>query len=131
MNEEIYNAKVRAGFTTFYLWLGIVINSIMVIAYFATIFIRRSHWSVYNPIFSRICGLVLSAILVYGYFSIMRWKKSGFYILVLMAGVSQVMKLLGGGSLSVATFFPIFSLLILYAVLQIRKNGKSCWEQLS
>lgn len=131
MNAEVHNVKARAGFTTFYLWLGLVLNSIMGIAYFATIFTRKGLWSAYDPMYSRIYGFVSSAILFYGYLSLMRWTKSGFYILVLMAGVSQVMNLLGGGSLSVFTFSPFFSALILYAVLQIRKNGKSCWDQLS
>lgn len=128
---EVYQIKTRAGFTTFYLWLGLVLNSLMGIAYFATIFTRRGLWSAYDPMYTRIYGFVTSAILFCGYLSLMHWKKSGFYVLILMAGVSQIMNLVVGGSLSFSTFFPFLSAIILYAVLQIRKNGKSCWEQLS
>lgn len=128
---EVYQIKSRAGFTTFYLWFGLVLNSLMGIAYFATIFTRKGLWSAYDPMYTRIYGFVSSAILFYGYLSLLRWNKSGFYILILMAGISQIMNLVAGGALSFSTFFPFFSALILYAVLQIRKNGKSCWEQLS
>lgn len=130
-SPEVYQIKSRAGFTTFYLWLGIVLNSLMGIAYFVTIFTRIGLWSTYDPMYTRIYGFISSAILFYGYLSLMRWNKSGFYILILMAGISQIMNLVAGGTLSFSTFFPLFSVLILYAVLQIRKNGKSCWEQLS
>lgn len=128
---EVYQIKKRAGFTTFYLWLGLVLNSIMGIAYFATIFTRKGLWSAYDPMYTRIYGLVSSAILFYGYLSLLRWNKIGFYILILMAGISLVMNFIGGGAISFPTFFPIISSMILYAVLQIRKNGSSCWEQLS
>lgn len=130
-DSEVYQIKARAGGTSFYLWLGLVLNSIMGIAYFATIFTRKGLWSAYDPMYTRIYGFVSSAILFYGYLSLIRWHKSGFYILILMAGVSQVMNLMAGGTLSLSTLFPFFSVLILYAVLQIRKNGKSCWEELS
>lgn len=128
--SDTYQVKTRAGFTTFYLWLGLVCNSLMGIAYFVTIFTRKGLWSAYDPMYSRIYGSVSSAILFYGYLSLMRWNKSGFFILILMACVSQIMNLLAGEPLSFSTFSPIYSAMILYAVLQIRKNGKSCWEQL-
>lgn len=127
----VHQIKIRAGFTTFYLWLGLVLNSLMGIAYFATIFTRKGLWSAYDPMYTRIYGFVASAILFYGYLSLMHWNKSGFYILILMASISQIMNFVDGGPLSFSTFFPFLSVIILYAVLQIRKNGKSCWEQLS
>lgn len=131
VSDEVFQQKIRAGFTTFYLWLGLVLNSLMGIAYFATIFTRKGLWSAYDPMYTRIYGFVSSAILVFGYLSLIRWNKSGFYILVLMAGVTQIMNLMAGGTLSFSTFFPFVSVLILFVVLQIQKNGKSCWEQLS
>ena len=51
-------------------------------------------------------------------------------ILILIAGISQIMNLRPGGII-ILNIFPFFSALILYTVLQIRKNDKSCWEQLS
>lgn len=131
ITPEVYDVKSRAGFTTFYLWLGQLLNAIMGLAYFATIFTRKGLWSAYDPMYTRIYGFVSSAILFYGYLSLMRWKKSGFYILTLMAGVSLIVNLVSGNPLSFSTFSPIVSIMILYAVLQIKKNGKSCWEQLS
>ena len=61
--------KKRAGFTTFYLWLGAVLNCIIGVAYFATIFTRKGLWSAYDPMYTRIYGFVSSAILFYGYLS--------------------------------------------------------------
>lgn len=130
-SSATYQVKARAGFTTFYLWLGLVLNSIMGIAYFATIFTRKGLWSAYDPMYARIYGFVSSAILFYGYLSLMRWHKSGFYILIIMAGITQIMNFMAGDNVSLSTFFPIMPAIILYTVLQIRKNGKSCWEQLS
>lgn len=130
-SSEVYKIKTRAGFTTFYLWLGLILNSLMGIAYFATIFTRKGLWTAYDPIYTRIYGFVSSAILFYGYLSLLRWNKIGFYILILMSGVSLVMNSIGGSTISFSTFFPIISAMILYAVLQIRKNGSSYWEQLS
>lgn len=131
VQEPITPTKCRAGFTTFYLWLGLVLNSIMGIAYFATIFTRKGLWSAYDPMYTRIYGFVSSAILFFGYLSLMRWNKSGFYILMAMAGVTLIMNLFAEGTVSFSTFSPIFSIMILYAVLKIHKNGKSCWDQLS
>ena len=131
VSPEIYQIKSRAGFTTFYLRLGLVLNSLMGIAYFVTIFTRVGLWSAYDPMYSRIYGFVSSAILFYGYLSLIRWNKSGFYILILMAGVSQIINFVASSPLSFSTYLPFFSALILFAVLQIPKNGKSCWEQLS
>lgn len=124
-------AKKRAGFTTFYLWFGLIVNTLMGVAYFATIFTRRGLWTASDPMYTRIYGFVSSVILFYGYLSLMRWNKSGFYILMVMAGVNMITNLMSGAPISFATFVPCVSALILFAVLQIRKNGKSCWEQLS
>lgn len=124
-------AKKRAGFTTFYLWLGLIVNTLMGVAYFATIFTRKGLWTASDPMYTRIYGFVSSVILFYGYLSLMRWNKSGFVILMVMAGVNLITNLTSGAPISFATFFPCVSALILFAVLQIRKNGKSCWEQLS
>lgn len=130
-DPEVYQARKRAGFTTFYLWFGLIVNTIIGLAYFATIFTRKGLWTAYDPMYTRVYGFVASAILVLGYLLLMRWKKSGFYVLIGMAAVTLMMNLFSGETISFATFFPIISALILYAVLQIRKNGISCWEQLS
>lgn len=126
----VIRGKMRAGFTAFYLWLGIVVNSLLSLAYFATIFTQKGLWSAYDPMSSRIYGFVASAVLVIGYLALIKWKKIGFYILIIMGVFSLIMNLFAGGQVSFSTFFPIVSMLVLYAVLQIKKNGKSCWEQL-
>lgn len=130
-DTERYNKKSRAGFTTFYLWLGWVLSSLIGLAYFATIFTRKGLWSANDPMWSRVFGFITSAILVFGYLFLIRWRKYGFYILVLMGFVSLAITFLNGGDITFATFFPLISMFILFAVLQIKKDGKSCWEQLT
>ncbi|MGN0213332.1 MAG: hypothetical protein ACI4AH_00810 [Muribaculaceae bacterium] len=128
--KTVIRQKKRAGFTTFWLWLGVVVNSLLTIAYFATIFTQKGLWSAYDPMSSRIYGFVTSGVLVLGYLALIKWKRFGFFILIFMGVLSLMMNMFDGGQVSFATFSPITSLLVLYVVLQIKKNGKSCWEQL-
>lgn len=126
--------KERAGFTTFWLWLCMVVSAVMGIASFVGLFTGLGPLTAHDPMFIRIFGFVLVWIIFYGYWSLLRWKKRGFTTLSVMAGINFVIILIGSmvtGTLSFSVFTPIFSILILYVVLQIRKNGKSCWEQLS
>lgn len=122
--------KMRSGFTVFYLWLGIVVNSLLSLAYLATIFTKKSLWLAYDPMSSRIYGFVASAVLVIGYLELIKWKKIGFYTLITMGIFSLMMNMFAEGLVAFSTFFPIVLMLVLYAVLQLKKNGKSCWEQL-
>lgn len=123
--------RERAGFVSFYLWMALILNALMGLAYFATIFTKKGMWSAYDPMWTRAYGFVSSMILFYGYHLLLRWHRNGFFVLVLMAGVSVIINLCNGGGVSVFSFSPFFGIAILYAVLQIRKNGKSCWDQLS
>lgn len=133
-NNPVYSvnefaAKERNGFVTFYIWLGLVVNGFMTAAYFLTLFTRKGLWTAYDPMWERIYGVICSAIMFTGYYSLLKWKRSGF---VILAGIAAVMVIVNMGmAFSIATFQPVVSLAILYAVLQIRKNGVSCWDLLS
>lgn len=129
--QEVNMPRERAGFTSFYLWAALILNGIIGLVYFATIFTRKGLWSAYDPMWTRVYGFIGSAIIFYGYVMLIKWQQSGFFILALMAGVNQIVNLCSGGALSFMTFSPFFGILILYAVLQISKNGISCWKQLS
>lgn len=126
--EIVVAPKLRNGFISFYLWFGIVVNSLIGIAYFVTIFTSKT---AYDPMSSRIYGFASSFILVAGYFSLLKWKKFGFYVLAAMAVLSLGINLVTDTNADLGTFGPIVSLMILFAVLQLKKNRKSCWEQLS
>lgn len=129
--NEVFEPKLRAGLTSAYLWFGLIVNSIMAIAYFATIFTSRGLWSAYDPMSSRILGFIASAICVWGYVNLFRWKRLGFYILVVMGILSLIGNFVGGDRVTLSTFGPIVSIAILYGVLQLTKSGKSCWNQLT
>ena len=103
----------------------------MGLAYFATIFTSKGLWSAYDPMYTRIYGFSSCAILFFGYLILLRWKKMGFYILIGMAGINQIINFVAGAPISLSTFFPIISAIILYVVLQISKDGETCWDQLS
>lgn len=64
---------------------------------------------------------------IVGIARLLRWKKSGFYIIVISYlviitfSVSSLIFIL-------ALIFSLFSLIILYAILNIKKNGISYWK---
>lgn len=129
-SDNEFAIKERNGFVTFYLWLGLVVNSLMAAAYFVTLFTSKGLWTAYDPMWERIYGVICSAIMCIGYYNLLKWKRMGF---VILAGIAVVVMIINMGTtgFSLATFQPILSLAILYAVLQIRKNGVFCWESLS
>lgn len=96
----------------------------MGLAYFATIFTSKGLWSAYDPMYTRIYGFASSAILFFGYLILLRWKKMGFYILIGMAGINQIINFVAGAPISLSTFFPIISAIILRSVAnqQRRRN---------
>lgn len=124
------DTRTRSVITTFYLRLGLFINSIMGLAYFATFFTRIGLWSAHDPMSSRIYGFVSSAILFYAFWSLIHWQKRGLYVAILMAVINMVVGFITSDSLSLSMFMPILSVMVLYAVLLIKKDGKSCWKQM-
>ncbi len=59
-----------------------------------------------------------------------QWKKVGFWGLVALSLAGLVLNLMSGASPAGPIFGTVFALAIWYGILQIKKNGKSTWEQL-
>lgn len=89
--------------------------------------------------------VIASVLLIVAYSQLLDWNKRGFYIFLvvtvlnaianplLLKGISSVwMKY--GLLLNINTMLlivsPLVSALILWAILQIKKDGVSCWKQL-
>lgn len=126
----MYDVEDRNGFVGFYLWLGLILNSIIGVGYFISLFTRIGMTSAYEPMISRFLGTLISAGTVAGFWLLLKYKKLGFYLLTATA-ILTILINLGFGGVSLATLSPLVMLGVLFAVLQIRKNGRSCWSYLS
>lgn len=120
------NLKQRNGCITAWLWVVILINMAMAIFYAVSMF---EAYSTEMALGFGICSIfgvanVLGAILL------MRWNKIGFYLFLfssLICAVVNVCVLKMPPSVAVSSLFAI---IIWWAILQAKKDGKSAWSQL-
>lgn len=101
---------------------------------------NASNILVITSIVSAICCII-------GYNMLLKWKKAGFWLLIAASIVLSCFNLYAMGMISDAyseiglyldhttititqMICPIISCIILWAILQIKKNGISCWSQL-
>lgn len=120
--------RQRNGFVSFWLWLCLVINVLIAIGYFALLFSDRGLFARQpEPTAIRLAWLALSLALVYGYWLLLKWRKLGWTILCGVAVLNTIVNIATTGP---AGFLSLLPLLILYLILQIRKNGISCWSWL-
>ena len=115
----------RNGFVTFWLWMILVANMIgAVIAFFP-----KTMWGSNYPdqyvAFSVASG-VFGLVTVFGAQLLLSWKKIGFVVILVSSICNGLIALFTSGSFPVG----IIGLVILWMILQLKKNGKSCWEQL-
>ena len=118
------SVKQRHGCLTTYLVLAIIANSATALLYLlGREAIRRSSpqhipdWVIAVCLFNLVCAIAL-----------FRWKKWGFWGLVVSAAVALCVNIaIGLGSL--AAIGGVVGVLLLYGVLQIGKENKG-WSQL-
>ena len=158
------NKKRRHGFVTFWLWFSIVVNVIFTPISMASLeYIKINAGNTFSfagvehsiisfmqsSFFYLYINMVIQAIfIIVGYAKLLRWKKSGFWLIVemqilttainifLYASIGKI--LISHGWIAFNTMQMIissiigviFGLVVLRAILQIRKEGVSCWEQL-
>lgn len=123
--------KDRNGFVTFWLWLGIIVNSLLTIFWFSFLFSSVGLWDATpEPMSSRVITFICSFLLTAGYIMLLLWLKSGFYLLVGVGVVESICFILSGMTIKVV-LAVLSPLLVLYLILQCSKNGKTCWELLS
>lgn len=156
--------KKRAGFVTFWLWLGIIVNTISIpyaliansslkqLGYYGMRLIINGYdlssfqSSVSNHVlFLQIVAVVsgLGLIVCYGW--LLNWQKKGFWTavgLALFALISNIVligfikddyRMIGltidFDVLRMVVLTPV-SIVLLYLILQIKKDGLSCWTLL-
>ena len=143
--------KTRNGFITFWLWFMIIANlfsAILLIRNFVASFDFLfgdfkilTIISVISGVFGSLCYIISAA-------KLLNWKKSGFRLMMVVAiilmGVNTAVFFLldkaasdagiGGVSFGPNTLYTIaggiLSLIVLRAILGIKKDGVSCWSQL-
>lgn len=132
----------RHGFVTFWLWLMMVLNAVFAIGGLAYVIGDITHASssrnyLSNYAFAEgIVQTVLCIINIYGAYLLLKWKKKGFTIFEITIGILLIMQCFYAGLMHEWGFIvtPVIGSLIaigiLYGILQIRKNGVSCWSQL-
>ena len=156
----------RAGFITFWLWLGIITNVISIpfsvielnnisnLGYIGMQLIAQGvdispfRNAIDTPIHMLIGVTILSAIsYIWGYSLLLKWKKNGFFIIVIGALINVIVNIVSYPMIQDAYFSigltvaystvkyvtligACFSIFILWMILQIKKSGVSYWSQL-
>lgn len=125
-DETDYEPKLRHSFTSFWIILMLVLNSISSLVSFFPKYFWGNNISddyVTISIISGIIGLVYICSIT----AILMWKKIGFYALIIACIANTIISL----SLTKLAILGFVGLIIFYAILQLKSpNGKSCWEQL-
>ena len=165
--EPVNTERQRNGFVTFWLWFCIVcsvISGISGVMSFQFIISNLGHLKyqlspasidtslvtqIWNYLDIMICTTVVSAICcIIGYIMLLKWKKAGFWLLIIVSIVIScinlyVMDFLSEACAEIGSFsFPSYTTtmqvvasvigwIVLWAILQIKKNGVSCWSQLN
>jgi hypothetical protein len=115
--QPVLQTKVRHGFVTFWLVLSIVLD----VVYFCVLLNYGS-----SVIIQELCCFAE----IIGSFLLLWWKKAGFYVSIIGGGIQVGFDFAYLNTVSLLIFNAI-NILLLYGVLHIKKNGKSCWEQLA
>ncbi len=147
-NELNTQEKQRHGFVTFWFWFGIVANVITVILNFVTYQGMKSYdvpGMNTHILIMQIVGVVAGIALIVCYSMLLNWKKNGFWGIVVVAVVAcvanvvmmdllkrdfQSMGLIVNLKPRIQILSTLASIAILWAILQIKKNGVKCWDQL-
>ena len=137
----------RHGFVTFWLWLMIIANVCATFAYFSEATSSRGDNNTILMYTSAVC----SVICVLGATLLLKWKKWGFWLIVVNAAAHVFATIYLCNEMAhsyiyyssnyryheyptvpqeMLIFSTAFSLLILFAILHIKKDGKSCWSLL-
>lgn len=168
--SNIEEVKERAGFVTFWLWLGIIASVIMMIRSVTDVYdeismleeLLASPFGHYQDLLgttlnimyiAMVLTIIVGVVGIIGYVKLLNYKKSGFKIFVSISILNVLLiiantyftasfyeSLSGDDSLVSLDLFiksafyqiapVVVGLLVLWGVLQIKKNGKSCWSQL-
>jgi hypothetical protein len=128
---------LRHGFTSFVLWVNLILNVIAGICFILIIIVCRDDLAdfamEYNlenafSVFLLAGWCVLNA---YSFYKIIKWKKDGFYWLMVINFVASLGNVLNMGIIYTLIINGI-GVLIIFGVLHIHNsyNAQTTWEQL-
>lgn len=144
---EIYQRQ-RNAFVSVWLWLSVICSAIYMvilliglirISEFASSLPTEFLISLYSPCFLAACTLV-------GYIQLLRWKRRGYGTLLSITLVNILLNVLWANEAKLelgiegveaeVNYFeivviPLISMLILFLILQIKKNGVSYWDAMA
>lgn len=116
-SATVGSEKQRHGFVTFWLWFMIVVNAVMTIVMIANSYGMTS-----------IVAALLMAVNVVSAALLLNWKRIGFWLFCVTAVGSLIINISMESYQGV--FGAILGVAILYGILNIKKDGVSCWSQL-
>lgn len=120
--------KQRHGCVTAWLILMIVINSLTSVIYlFFGDKVREEAPEVSQSLLLLLAFLTLSNVFFAA--MLLRWKKLGFWGFVITSAAAFILNLMMGMDI-LRSVLGMAGLLILYAILQIKKDDTSAWENL-
>jgi len=123
--------RVRHGFTSFWLILGVVTSSIAGLVYLILSCLPDAVAAMgmyMSPMVLMATGAAMIAEVVC-LVLLLKWKKIGFWMLLGVVGIVLIINLAEGGNVA-QIMFAILGTGAFWGVLQIPKNGKTTWEQL-
>ncbi len=112
--------KKRHWLVTAGIWLMIIINAFFSLTYCSTLIELKV-----QPVLIGLSSIIHISIVVFAVF-LLKWKKWGFYGFLASNLMSQFILTL----LNIASYSGWLMIIILWAILQIKKDGVSCWKQL-
>jgi ribosomal protein L40E len=137
---DIVEGKKRHGFVSFYLvfgvvglvwWLGMIsylsIFSREWINYYSPYLLPYYEYYNFNSFFLGLNALI-SLVSGVGYILILNWKKIGFWICVGASAVGAISTAISQNI--IAAICGCFGIVIVWAILQLKKDGVSAWSNL-
>jgi len=128
-----YNVRERHGFVTFWLWVIIIGGAITAIRHFLqadTIAAQLTYVTGNYVSLPLIYILGVLAVINIGFaVTLLNWKKWGFWALCGSATISMIININIGNAV-IAVIGSLLSIVVLWAILQIKKDGISCWKNL-
>ncbi len=127
INNEL-NLKQRHGCVTAYLVFMIVINSLIALAYlFANQFVLEETAGS-SPAMIYALGIIGIANVVFAVM-LWKWKKIGFFGFIGTSLAAAALNIMMGVEIS-QIIMGLVGIAILYAILQIKQDGRSAWENM-
>lgn len=125
---HVTGPRVRHGFTSFWLIGGVIFCPLLGLSYvlFADFLFYEAGLPYENSIITGILLLLQTVC----YILLLNWKKLGYWLMVAFSGLAIILNIAMGGSIIFQIIVAPISLFIFWLILNIRKNGKTTWEQL-